>query len=234
MTRRPTAAAGHKPAAADPTGPPVDDQERPQIAHEHINIRIATGQTQNANWVMRGTMLNRTLLEGQGLFLKSHKALVEKLTDVLSYRLASPSFTMQPMLQETSGQLTVTPLGALTLASGAAVTRSSDPRVYTLDEGVFLPGPSFSERLGWKPQVPFDLREVNHLAATDLDRNTAAAIDAAGHGPAYCPRARHGPRPPPPPLAPPVRSAHHRNLHPAAACRRRLPPLPAADLVRRQ
>ena len=36
MTRRPTAAAGQKPAAADPTGPPVDDQERPQIAPEHI------------------------------------------------------------------------------------------------------------------------------------------------------------------------------------------------------
>ena len=114
-------------------------------------------------------MLNRTLLEGQGLFLKSHKALVDKLTDVLSYPLASPSFTMQPMLQETGGQLTVTPLGALTLASGAAVTRSSDPRVYTLDEGVFLPGPSFSKRLGWKPQVPFDLREINDLGATNQE-----------------------------------------------------------------
>ena len=89
--------------------------------------------------------MNRTLLEGQGLFSKPHKALVEKLTDVLSYPLASTSFTMQPMLQETNGQLTVTPLGALTLASGAVVTRSSDPRVYTLDDGIYLPGPHFQQ-----------------------------------------------------------------------------------------
>ena len=167
MTRRPTAAAGQKPAAADPTGPPVDDQSDP-VTHDNFNIRINDRKTQNANWVMRGTMDNKTLLESQGLFDKPHKALEEKFPILLeSSHLATPGTSMQPMLSERNGHLAVTPLGALALASGANSTRSPDPNIHLLDGGIYLPGPSFTERLGWAPSVPFDLREVKTLATTD-------------------------------------------------------------------
>jgi hypothetical protein len=110
----------------------------------------------------------KQLLQRQGLFTEEHQKLEEKLPEILESTVMAPaSPNMQPMLVERDDQFVVTPLGALALASGAKMVRTADPKIFTLDAGLLLPGPEFTKRLGWDAAIPFDLGEVKKYSARD-------------------------------------------------------------------
>ena len=68
--------------------------------------------------------------------------------------LISGQKTLPPLLQEKNHRLYVSPLGAISLASGGAIGRTATESMLTLDGGSYLPGPTFTERLGFDPAVP--------------------------------------------------------------------------------
>ena len=115
-------------------------------------------------------MDRKQFLQQQGFFTEEHEKLEDKLPEILeSTVMAAASPNMQPMLVERDDQFIVTPLGALALASGATMARTADPKIFTLDAGLLLPGPEFTKRLGWDAAIPFDLDEVRKYSAHDSE-----------------------------------------------------------------
>ena len=133
-------------------------------------------------------MNRKDFLSHQGFFNEAHEPIEEKLEQILeamTLRSASPP-SIQPMLVEDRDEPIVTPLGAIALASGGNIGRTADPKIFTIDDGVFIPGPSLTERLGWSAAMPFSFQEVEkYSSAQDPNAQNFVSQYRAAGGPVW-------------------------------------------------
>ena len=111
-------------------------------------------------------MDRKQFLSQQDMFKKEHDIgeEIQRVLEEYELRTARPP-TLHPMLvEDAADRMIITPLGVIALASGGKIARTANPKTFSIDGGVVIPGPSFTERLGWHPAVPFSFHELEHYS----------------------------------------------------------------------